>query len=83
MTHDGDEIAASLAAHDELLARRNVDVGVGAEPTVTRAESDDPAWWSAAEGDDKLARAHDLATRLAGALPGASTSRVIGRQYGA
>ncbi len=81
MTADRDEIAASLEAHDELLARRSVDVWIGAEPTFTRAESSDPAWWCAAEGDDKLARAHDLATRLAGALPGASTSRVLGRQY--
>ncbi|HSK01218.1 MAG TPA: transglutaminase family protein, partial [Kofleriaceae bacterium] len=81
MTRDGDDLAASLAAHDELLARRNVDVWVGAEPTFTRAESEDPAWWSAAEGDDKLDRAHDLATRLADALPGAATSRVLGRQF--
>jgi uncharacterized protein (DUF2126 family) len=81
VTRDGDDLSASLAAHDELLARRNVDVWVGAEPTFTRAASGDPAWWSAAEGDDKLARAHDLATRLADALPGAGTSRVIGRQF--
>jgi uncharacterized protein (DUF2126 family) len=81
VTRDGDDLAASLAAHDEQLARRNVDVWVGAEPTFTRAASEDPAWWSAAEGDDKLDRAHDLATRLAGALPGAAVSRVLGRQF--
>jgi len=78
---DDDDRAAALAAHDELLARRNVDVWVGAEPTFTRAGSDHPAWWSAAEGDDKLDRAHELATRLADALPGAATSRVLGRQF--
>jgi uncharacterized protein (DUF2126 family) len=81
VTRDRDDLTASLEAHDELLARRNVDVWVGAEPTFTRADSTDPAWWSAAEGDDKLDRAHDLATRLAAALPGASTSRVLGRQF--
>lgn len=75
-----DELAASLEAHDELLARRSVDVWIGAEPTFTRADSTDPAWLSAAEGDDKLARAEDLATRLAGAL-GASVARVPGRQF--
>jgi uncharacterized protein (DUF2126 family) len=79
--HDHDYIAASLAAHDELLARRNVDVWVGAEPTFTRTDSTDPAWSHAAEGDDKLARAHALATHLADALPGASTSRVLGRHF--
>jgi uncharacterized protein (DUF2126 family) len=76
-----EDLAASLAAHDELLARRNVEVWVGAEPTFTRADSLDPAWHAAAEGDDKLDRAHDLATRLADMLPGAATSRVLGRQF--
>ncbi len=74
------ELAAALAAHDELLARRNVDVWCGAEPTFTRADSLDPAWTSAAEGSDKLARAHAVATRLADAL-GAAVTRVVGRQY--
>jgi uncharacterized protein (DUF2126 family) len=79
--NDDDELAASLAAHDELLARRNVEVWVGAEPTFTRADSEHPAWAAAAEGDDKLDRAHALAAHLADALPGASTSRVLGRQF--
>jgi uncharacterized protein (DUF2126 family) len=76
-----DDIVAALAAHDELIARRKVDVWVGGEPTFTRADSIDPAWTSAAEGDDKLARAHALAGKLADAKPGAATSRVIGRRY--
>jgi uncharacterized protein (DUF2126 family) len=73
-------LEAALAAHDEQIARRRVDVWVGAEPTFTRADSVDPAWTAAAEGDDKLARAHAIATHLADALGGA-TSRVVGRQY--
>jgi uncharacterized protein (DUF2126 family) len=76
-----DDLDAVLELHDELLARRSVDVWVGAEPTFTRADSLDAAWTSAAEGDDKLARAHALATAFADRTPGASVSRVIGRQF--
>ena len=68
--------------HDELLARRGVEVWVGAEPTFTRAESLEPAWLSAAEGDDKLARAHALAAALADRAAAAPrVTRVIGRQF--
>jgi uncharacterized protein (DUF2126 family) len=76
-----DDLAASLEMHDELLARRGVDVWVGAEPTFTLAESVEPAWTGAAEGSDKLARAHALATAMANQLPGASVMRVVGRQF--
>jgi len=69
---------AALAAHDDLIAKKGVDVWIGGEPTFTRADSFDLAWASAAEGDDKLARAHALATELADQLPGASVSRVVG-----
>jgi uncharacterized protein (DUF2126 family) len=75
-----DELSAALAAHDELLSRRSVDVWVGAEPTFTRADSVEPAWLSAAEGSDKLARAYALATHLAESLH-AHLSRVVGRVY--
>jgi uncharacterized protein (DUF2126 family) len=75
------DLEASFEAHDELIARRNVDVWVGAEPTFTRADSTDPAWLSAAEGDDKLARAHALACKIADELPRARVTRVLGRQY--
>jgi uncharacterized protein (DUF2126 family) len=75
------DLDATLAAHDEQLNRRGVDVWIGGEPTFTRADSLAAAWTSAAEGDDKLARAHALATQLANRLPGASVSRVVGRQY--
>ena len=76
-----DELDATFEVHDELLARRNVEVWLGAEPTFTRADSLDPAWNGAALGDDKLERAHALATELANAVPGASVSCVVGRDY--
>ena len=76
-----DDLDACFAVHDDLIARRGVEIWIGAEPTFTRADSLDPAWMSAAAGDDKLARAHALATKLADTLPGAAVSRVLGRQY--
>jgi len=76
-----DDLAASLEMHDELIARRNVDIWIGAEPTFTRPDSVDAAWIGAAEGSDKLARAHALATQLADRLPGATVTRIVGRQY--
>ncbi len=76
-----DELDASLAMHDEQIARRGVEIWVGAEPTFTRADSLDPAWIGEPEGDDKLARAHALAVRFADLARGASVSRLVGRQY--
>ena len=76
-----DELDASLAMHDELIARRGVEIWIGAEPTFTRADSLEPAWTSAPCGDDKLARAHALACELAAQLPGAAVARVVGRQF--
>ena len=76
-----DDLDASLAMHDELIARRGVDIWVGGEPTFTRADSLDAAWNGAAEGDDKLERAYALATAFAERTPGAAVSRVIGRQF--
>lgn len=76
-----DELDATFEVHDELIARRHVDVWLGAEPTFTRADSLAPAWNGDALGDDKLERAHALATGFAEATPGASVSRVVGRLY--
>src|SRR5215470_8804578 len=75
------DLDAVVAIHDELIARRGVEIWIGAEPTFTRAESLDPAWSSNAEGSDKLARAHALATAFADRTPGASVARVVGRQF--
>ena len=74
-------IDAALAAHDAQLARRSVDVWVGAEPTFTRADSIHPAWSAHVAGDDKLARAHALGIAIANTLPGAALNRVVGRQF--
>lgn len=79
---DDDALVASFAMHDELISRRGVDIWVGAEPTFTRADSLEPAWIGAPEGDDKLERAHALATAFADAMPGtANVTRVVGRQF--
>ena len=75
-----DELDATLAMHDELIARRGVEIWVGAEPTFTRADSLDPPWLSVAEGGDKLVRAHAVATNLAETF-GADLSRLVGRQF--
>jgi len=75
------DLDASLEVHDDLLARRGVEIWIGAEPTFTRADSLDPVWSSDAEGGDKLVHAHALACRLAERLPGAAVSRVIGRHF--
>ncbi|HET9627695.1 MAG TPA: transglutaminase family protein, partial [Kofleriaceae bacterium] len=75
------DLDASLALHDDLIARRGVDIWIGAEPTFTRADALDPAWTGAALGDDKLARAHALACELGRGLPGARVRRVLGRQF--
>ena len=77
-----DDLDSSLAMHDDLIARRGVDVWAGAEPTFTRADSIDPGWTAAALGDDKLARAHAVATRFADLYPGASTARVADSAFG-
>ena len=68
------DLGASLDVHDDLLARRGVEVWVGAEPTFTRAGSADPAVTTEAERDDKLA------LELADRLPGTTVSRIVGRQ---
>ncbi|HEY1555652.1 MAG TPA: transglutaminase family protein [Kofleriaceae bacterium] len=73
-------IDAELRAHEQQLARRGVEVWVGAEPTFTRAESLAPAWLHTAQGDDKLEYAQALARALAARLH-ATVERVPGRQF--
>ena len=73
-------VRGDLALHDDLIRARNVDVWIGAEPTFTRADSVEPAWLFAAEGDDKLERAGELARDLARRV-GGRAARVTGRTY--
>ena len=76
-----DELLADVEMHDELVARRGIEIWIGAEPTFTRPDSLAAAWTRVVEGDDKLERAHTLATALGDGLPGAAVVRVTGRQY--
>lgn len=52
MPEPRDDVDASLAMHDELIARRGVEIWIGAEPTFTRTDSVEPAWTTAACGGD-------------------------------
>jgi uncharacterized protein (DUF2126 family) len=61
-------------------------IWIGAEPTFTRRESNDPWWlWQADPdddgADDKRRRAAVLAVSLARRVQGASVQRLVGRQY--
>lgn len=52
-------------AQDEALERHGLEIWLGSEPTFTRRDSQAPAWRHEALGDDKQARARDLARELA------------------
>lgn len=70
-----------VGTHDATVARRGVDIWVGAEPTFTLPGSEAPEWLSEALGGDK----HDYALRMVAALrerhPGSVVLRTVGRQY--
>jgi uncharacterized protein (DUF2126 family) len=75
-------LAAEIAAHDDALARRGLDIWIGAEPTFTDRRSQDPWWLGQAEGGDKERRASALLLALAPRLAGpVRLMRVRGRQY--
>jgi uncharacterized protein (DUF2126 family) len=75
------DVRADCAALDEQVARRGLDVWLGAQPTFTRPDATDPPWISATDGGDKLERARALIGAFARHLPhGASLHRVHGRQ---
>src|SRR5262249_53430780 len=76
------DVRPDCAALDEQVARRGLDVWLGAEPTFTRADATDPPWLFAAEGGDKLERARALLGALSRRLPGDATlHRVLGRHF--
>ncbi|HTJ43660.1 MAG TPA: transglutaminase family protein [Kofleriaceae bacterium] len=77
-----EDVSADCAALDEQVARKGLDVWLGAEPTFTRADSTDAPWCNAADGGDKLERARALLGAFARHLPhGATLHRVVGRHF--
>ncbi len=76
------ELLAEVGAHDAALARRELEIWIGAEPTFTDRRSQDPWWLGQAQGGDKEERARDLLLRLAPRLSGSCRLlRVRGREY--
>lgn len=74
---DGD-----VAAHDAAVSALGLEIWVGAEPTFTRADSQEPPWLHEAEGGDKEERAEALLRALAPRLAGpVRLCRVLGRHY--
>ena len=72
----------AVEAHDASVAALGLEVWVGAEPTFTRRDSQEPPWLSVAEGGDKEERAEALLRALAPKLAGpVRLSRAVGRQY--
>ena len=71
-----------LLSHDAAVAARGLEVWVGAEPTFTRPDSQEPPWLFVAEGGDKEERAEALLRALAPKLAGTvRLCRATGRQY--
>jgi len=78
----GPALEDELRAHDAAVARRGLDLWIGAEPTFTDARSIDPCWLREAEGGDKEARARALLVALAPRLGGrARLLHAKGRLY--
>ncbi len=77
---------AAIDPLDDRLAAADLAIWIGAEPTFTRRESNDPWWLWQADPDlpgaeDKRRRAAQMATILGRRIRGAEVHRVIGRQY--
>ena len=76
------ELLAEARGHDEALRRAGLAIWIGSEPTFTRAQSLAPAWLHEAEGDDKAARACELARDLSPRLSAhAWAVHAMGRHY--
>jgi uncharacterized protein (DUF2126 family) len=76
------EFDRDVEAHDDALASAGLEVWVGAEPTFTRRDSQEPPWLFEAEGGDKAERAEALLRALVRSLPGrVRLCRAEGRQY--
>ena len=73
---------AEVTAHDAAVARCDVDLWIGAEPTFTDRRSQEPWWLWTAEGGDKEERARALLEALAPRLPApVHLLRARGRHY--
>jgi uncharacterized protein (DUF2126 family) len=71
-----------VAEHDAALAQLELPLWIGAEPTFTRRESQEPIWLYEAEGGDKEAYARALLTALASRHEAAMSLRCcVGRQF--
>jgi uncharacterized protein (DUF2126 family) len=77
-----DELLDEARALDATLSALGLTLWMGAEPTFTRRDSQEPEWLSYAEGGDKEARARALLLALAPRLaPGVVLTRVVGRHF--
>ncbi len=70
-----------LREQDERLRRAGLTLWIGAEPTFTRRDSQEPPWLWEAEGGDKEERAAALLAELAPRLGTARLLRAEGRQF--
>jgi uncharacterized protein (DUF2126 family) len=77
-----DETLADVRQHDAALRARGLEIWIGAEPTFTRRESQEPWWLGEAEGGDKEEHARALLRALALRLPHRPRLvKVPGRQF--
>jgi uncharacterized protein (DUF2126 family) len=77
-----DEILEDVRRQDAVLRARGLDIWIGAEPTFTRRESQEPWWLTEAEGGDKEEHARALLRALALRLPQpARLLKVMGRHF--
>ncbi len=77
-------LGGEIEAHDAAVAAvaPGVEFWIGAEPTFTRRDSQEPEWLWVAEGGDKEERARALVAHLAPRIhPEAAFDKVTGRQF--
>lgn len=76
-----DPFSQEIATLDSAIESRLPGLWVGAEPTFTVRDSEQPEWLSEALGGDKERLAWRLMARLHERHPGALVLRTLGRQY--
>jgi uncharacterized protein (DUF2126 family) len=81
-TEEDDGLLQEVRAHDAAVSARGVELWIGAEPTFTVRESQDPEWLAQAEGGQKLEKAIELLEALVAELEvPARLVRAQGRQF--